>query len=403
MKRALLAFAILLPALAGCVAPTDDAGVPAGENPGPVERVVYALPEAISALEGIATPDEKGAAGIWIENDIAYLSGPSGLRIYDVSDPANTVPLATEVEDTSSRDVDLLHHPNGRLYAVLSRAGHGMALVDVTDPTAPVVASNPTLGSHNLAVVPNTTLVYNSRSINTQPPTPGTSGVADIVDFADPENPKITLFRFPAVVMTVGGVPRAVASTACHDITFQADRNLAYCAGITDTQVWNIEDPANPVIIQVIDWPGTNIHHAVVPARGGDLLIIGDEFAGAMGGPMCSTKADYPTSALWFFDVSDMSRPTPVGSFQVKYDSVDEGNSALCTTHFGTLIEDRDLIVMSWYAAGTVIVDFSDPTAPTQVAHFRPEGGVNTWDARYYNGHVFTGDTARGMDVLKIV
>ncbi len=405
MQRALalIALAFLAPALAGCVSPADDPGMPADTEPMTPEPTIFELPETISGLEAIGNPGTSGAAGIWVEDDLAYLSGPAGLRIYDVTDPANPVEVATEVEATSSRDVDLIHHPDGKLYAILARGAAGMALVDVTDPAEPVVVNQLGISSHNLAVVPNTTIVYNSRSISLHTPEPGTTGALDIIDYANPEDPAVTVFKFPAVAMTVGGVPRTVQSTACHDVTFLMEKNYAYCAGVTDTQIWSIEDPLDPQVIQVIDWPGTNIHHAVWPARGGDLLIIGDEFAGAMGGPMCNENVGYPTAGLWFFDVSDMRTPTPAGYFQVKYDSPTEGDTSLCTTHFGTLIEDRDLLVMSWYTGGTVIVDFTNPMAAKQVAHFRPEGSVNTWESRYYNGHVYTGDTARGMDILKIV
>ena len=85
------------------------------------------------------------------------------------------------------------------------------------------------------------------------------------------------------------------------------------------------------------------------------------------------------------------------------YNSLEEGDTSLCTTHFGTLVEDRDLMVMGWYTAGVVLIDFSDSLLPTQVDHYRPAGDMNVWEARYYKGHVYTGDTQRGMDILEIV
>jgi hypothetical protein len=402
--RALVLLAFLSPALSGCLSDGSDEGgstpTPTG-GPAPVE-----VPASLASMEFIANGNATPTTGIWVEDGLAYLSGGQGLRIVDVSDPANPVPLSGLIADTASRDVDLIHHPNGRLYAVLCQGNPNLHLVDVTDPRDAFLVGNVTsIGPcHNLAAVPGTTLVYNSRSISTHLPGAGETGQIDIIDYADPEDPKVTVFAFPAVVITAGGTPRPVLSTTCHDMTFNVPLQRAYCAGVTDTTIWDISDPSEPRIVQVIDWPGTNIHHGVWDARNGTLLILGDEFAGvAAPSPPCSATVSDPTSALWFFDISDLATPLPLGYFQVEWDQgLSEGGlPQYCSTHFGDVFSDRYL-VMGWYAAGTVLVDFQDPANARQVAHYRPDGATNTWEARYWNGHVFTGDTARGMDILKL-
>jgi len=387
-------------ALAGCLSDPDDGGAPPTTGPPPPEPATYPLPDPVTEMEFLKTADTEPVDGLWVEDGVAYLSGPPGLRIYDVSDPGNASLLAGPVAETGSRDVDLLHHPDGRLFAVLARAGAGIGLVDVTDPTRPEVVANVATSSHNIAVVPNSAIVYNSRSISAHVPQPGATGEVDIVDFADPSSPATTVFRFPAVAMTVGGVPRLVTATTCHDITFDPDRQRAACAGVSDTMVWDVSDPLAPQILQVVDWPGNQVHHGAWIVQNGTLLIIGDEFAGAAAGPVCSSVDD-PYAALWFFDISDLMTPLPLGYYQVEYDSAQAQNTALCTTHFGTPVEDRPLFVIGWYTAGTVLVDYSDPTSPTQVAHYRADG-TNTWEARYWNGHVFTGDTGRGLEILRL-
>ena len=55
---------------------------------------------------------------------------------------------------------------------------------------------------------------------------------------------------------------------------------------------------------------------------------------------------------------------------------------------------------------GGVVVDFRALRGelgglPTTVAQFAD--GSNTWETWYYDGYLFTGDLARGMDVLKFV
>ncbi len=401
MKRILAL--LLVVAMAGCLesGTTDD-----GPDNGGDDQPMQPLPDTLTGMNFVTNANADSTAGIWLHDNKAYLSGPSGLRVIDITDPAVPRTLATEVEDTSSRDVDILVHPNGNTYAVLARGGAGTAVVDVTDSTAPMVVAQIAVSAHNTAVVPNTTLVYNSRSISTHVPGAGETGQIDIIDLADPANPVVTVFAFPAVITDPNGAPRTVQSTTCHDLTFNEERQLAYCAGVTDTTIWDISSPAEPEIIQVIDWPGTNIHHGVWDARGGDLLILGGEFAGvAAPSPPCSATFRDPTSALWFFDISDLGTPTPVGYFQVQWEQLASGDGGAvpryCSTHFGTVIEDRDQLVMGWYAAGTVLVDFTDPANAEQVAHYWSEG-TNTWEARYYKGHIYTGDTALGMDILRL-
>lgn len=413
--RWLAILAILITAFAGC---TDEAIDDDRDTDPGVGAVEYPLPDVITGMEYISTGHEGATTGIWLHEDIAYLSGTGvGLRIVDVHDPAAPVVLANETADVgNSRDVDIMEHPNGRLYAALSSGA--VDLVDVTDPTHPVLVSTAGGASHNMAVVPNSTIVYNSHSINqdlgVMHGTPET-GKIQIIDFADPENPEVKEFFFPAVVQSPAGLPKVVRATTCHDITFHEERQLAYCAGVTETHIWDMSDPWSPEIIQVIDWPAVNIHHGVWATVDGDTLILGDEVAGAAGVPGAGPAPGHgvpgcgnemPTSALWFFDVSDIETPTPVGYYQVSHDGVgasaEAGRGVYCSTHFGTLVEDRPMMVMGHYTAGTALIDFSDLSDVREVELYTASG-TNTWEARYYNGHVYTGDTGRGMEILRLI
>ena len=72
-----------------------------------------------------------------------------------------------------------------------------------------------------------------------------------------------------------------------------------------------------------------------------------------------------------------------------------------CTMHnFNTLPNTkRDVLVSSAYAAGTTVVDFSDRRNPKEVGHHDPHG-ANTWSSYWYNGHIYTNDGGRGVDVM---
>ena len=413
MKARLLAL-LLVPLLAGCMA--DESGGSGGDGSGTPSggyRVPDSTqgPDAITGMQWVSQPNSNSTTGIWVADGLAYLSGGVGLRIVDARDPEHPVVLSQEVENTTgTRDVQAFVHPNGRHYAVMAKGGIGaVTLVDVEDPTAPFVVSEADLpGSHTIMVIPGTAVVYNSRSISTHVPGAGETGQIDLIDFTDPESPVVHLYVFPAVAMTVGGTPRAVVSTTCHEMTANAELKRAYCAGVTDTMVWDVSDPLDPVILQVIDYPLINIHHSVYDAHNGTMLIIGDEFVGVLAPtPMCSDTVPYPTSAVWFFDITDLALPKPLGYFQIDYDalagSVESQRPQYCSTHLGDVLHGRDLLALGWYSAGTILIDFSDPRAPVAVDHYRADGATSTWEARFMDGHVFTGDTQRGMDILKLV
>jgi hypothetical protein len=410
--RLLLASLLSLALLAGCL--SNDAA----EGPGPAATTTTPPPATaadVAGMEYLASPafnqsDSPATLGEWVEGGLAYLSGPAGLRIVDVHDPAHPVVLAEDVPDTASRDVDLIHHPNGHLYAILADASESyMKLVDVTDPRVPQFVGHTETCVHTVAVVPNSTVVYGSWSlchafVAGQP----LDGDVEIVDFADPLHPVSRLFVFPPAAV-IGGVPHPVTATSCHEMTFNADLQRAYCAGISDTLVWDIKDPLNPVIVSVIDDPLVNIHHSVWDADNGTTLVIGDEFTGVLAPtPTCSDQAELPTSALAFYDISDLSMPRRVGYYNIPYDAVaasaESGSPQYCSTHLGDVIDGTDLIVMGWYTAGTVMVDFSEPSDAKTVATWRAEGQpTSVWETRYYDGHVYASDERHGLDILTLV
>jgi hypothetical protein len=70
-----------------------------------------------------------------------------------------------------------------------------------------------------------------------------------------------------------------------------------------------------------------------------------------------------------------------------------------CSAHYFDLA--NGLIAYGWYGQGTRILDVTDPTNPTQVGYFRPDGG-NVWASYWYGDYVIVADNARGIDILKL-
>lgn len=372
-----------------------------------------ALPERITGLEPIAQAQGvQIGAGIGAIGHYAFVPGWSTAgAVVDLSDPA--APQAVGSFDQPARDVDFIIYPDGRVVAVLATDSANVYVLDVTDPTQPEpIATITTLhGSHNVAVVPGTPILYNSNSAGGGPTA---DGATEIYDLSDPEEPAL--------------VADWANGYGCHDITFwlnpEGDRYRAYCAGIEVTQVWDIANPKDPRV--VVDVP---VHHGVstlpslsVPlvffshlamvSHDGSVLIVGDETGGGTA-PACDVYAEDPATGkalsgpvgnLYFYDISSEEDPqllsffSPTNHITQAPDGADP--LAGCTAHFGRLIEDRTVLPMAFYGAGVVLIDFSDPANPYILDQWNP--GTNTWDVWYYQGYLLTGDLNRGLDVLTL-
>jgi hypothetical protein len=92
-----------------------------------------------------------------------------------------------------------------------------------------------------------------------------------------------------------------------------------------------------------------------------------------------------------------------------------EEEGAYCSAHLGVPVAsmEDDLLVNAWYEGGLDVIDFSDPTAPEEIAWFDalPAGpeGSNNWSAYWYEGPSLPGsnltiygtDISHGFQVLR--
>lgn len=459
MRTILLAGLLLAAALSGCAAdPADeDAGRFSAERPwSTTASFDNPLPATLTGLEPVARLTQANSSDPWFTGGGNYVLGDyvfgsaldHGFFIADVSDPASprlvynaTVP---DGETPFARKAEVIAHPDGRRTLVLATQSNGMHFWDVTDPEQPVWASSLEFTrNHYVAVVPGTELVFNN-------PSAGAGGDNALVDARDPYN--------PVILGTYG-------THGCHGTTFQGKPGdalfRAYCAGIQRTEVWDLAGldvsaphfgiqllayvdladnpvsgtpvtnppiPSNPT--GVTTTPVRSLHHFATASDDGSILIIGDEHRGGGNPGACFyndpvTGKSTPLGALWFFDISDPADPQLLGWITPPTvppvapgatapsdpsdpatvgQAVGQAYTAVpnCTAHFGQVIPGKDAIVIGWYSAGVLLIDFSDPANPRIVDQYQPEG-INTWSARYSNGYVFTGDIARGMEVLKLV
>jgi hypothetical protein len=70
---------------------------------------------------------------------------------------------------------------------------------------------------------------------------------------------------------------------------------------------------------------------------------------------------------------------------RITNDNTSPGRGKYCSSHLGIPVpaKDRYLLVNAYYRGGSAVIDFSDPTAPREIA-FADLDGTNTWSAYTY-------------------
>jgi hypothetical protein len=387
--------------------------------------------ELPASIEGLAHHANLGGEDLPMGGGIALFGSLAAVPSYEgdtyfvsIADPENPEVLSSVPEST--RGAAMMPFPDGRLIAVFSTSAN-VLVYDITDPYFPeqLPTLDPANGGHKVAVLPGTPFVYNANSLGAGEGYPVTdpAGQVEIFDLTNPEDPQL--------------VQEFQNGYGCHHIYFHInpaeDKYRGLCAGLEMTQIWDVADPANPVIISEIPMPHGDeaapgapispamLSHYAVLSNDGNTLIVGDETGGGLA-PGCDVYAETPLGTfsgpignLWFYDVTDEENPelkswlSPTHHYATNPPMPGQGPNvggvsipAGCTAHHGRLIPDnegRDLLAMAFYGAGVVLVDFSDVDNPFIVDQWNDE--TNVWEVWYYNGYLFTGDLNRGFDVFK--
>ena len=271
-------------------------------------------------------------------------------------------------------------------------------------------------GSHTHTLVPTDDKLYlynESYPISGQNPNCNATTHRKIsvieVDLDDPKKSKVV--STPSVGETIG----------CHDVTVFESRKLAFAACIANAQIWDISNPVEPKTLATIDQPEVQIYHSTAMTWDGKYFITADEYGGAAvsGANGCTGDKDSTQAALWIYNVEDPSAPELMSNYalprQVPTPKTQaEAERITCTTHNFNIIPMKDpkkyIAPISYYMGGMSVVDFSDPAAPKEVAHYLPtniaEGTTlaDIWASYWYNGRIYTNDfrSLKGVGVYKL-
>ena len=199
---------------------------------------------------------------------------------------------------------------------------------------------------------------------------------------------------------------RRTGPNQCHDITVYPSIGLAggACGGYG--LLLDIRDPANPRRIGAVSDSNFSYWHSATFNNAGTQILFTDEWGGG-GQPKCRDydNPHWGADALFTLENGQMQ-------FQSYYKMLaPQTANENCVAHNGSLIPipGRDIMVQSWYQGGISIFDWTDPAHPKEIAFFdrgpidgTQMGNAGTWSAYWYNGHIYSSEIGRGLDVLEL-
>jgi hypothetical protein len=202
------------------------------------------------------------------------------------------------------------------------------------------------------------------------------------------------------------GNGRPQETNQCHDITAYSQIGLAAGACAGNGILLDIKDPANPKRVEAVNDPNYAYWHSAAFSNDGKKVVFTDEWGGGMG-PRCRETDPNKWGADAIFTL-DGTKLTFKNYYKLPAAQTEQEN---CVAHNGSLIPvpGRDIKVQAWYQGGISIVDFTDPSKPMEIAYF-DRGPIDpnilvmggSWSAYWYNGHIYSSEIARGLDVFEL-
>ena len=265
--------------------------------------------------------DLDGLFGVYVVGKYAYVTAQNNnsMSVVDISEPTNPVIVGTTTPNTARMEVPREVFVVGNFAYVAGNTSDRLAVVDISDPTNPVIVNTDSIildGAFGVYVSGNFAYV--------------TSSTADTLSIIDVSNP-IT----PILTSTVTGLDGA------RNVYVQG--NYAYvtnvAAAANSLSIIDISDPTNGTIV------GTFTDANMIRPRG---LHVSGRYA-YVGG------SDTPNTFV-IIDISDPTNPVLAGfvtdaNFNNLIDLRVSGNFAYVSTNAGRLI----------------IVDISDPANPVVI------------------------------------
>ncbi len=381
---------------------------------------------------GAFAAESSFSSDLAFQGDYAYAGNYNGFTVYDISNPSAPAQVAQVLCPGSQNDVSVYRDllilstdssrsnntcDNTTQTATEKNSWEGIKVFDISDPTAPayVSAVETDCGSHTHTLAPSrggkALFVYvssyspNSTFPDCQPPHDKISVVQIPVN-----NPSAAKLASEPVLFPEGGNPGgngSATTSGCHDITAYPEKDIAAGACMGDGVLIDISDRSQPVVTETVrDTENFAFWHSATFNNTGTKVVFTDELGGG-GAPTCNAETGSTRGANGIYDIRGGNL-----EFASYYKMPrEQSNTENCVAHNGSLIpiQGRDVMVQAWYQGGISVFDFTNSAEPRELAWF-DRGPLSTerlvlggsWSAYYYNGHVFSNDIQKGLDVLSI-
>ena len=345
---------------------------------------------------------------------LAFAGHYGGFRIIDLANPGSPVEVADVHCNGPQGDVtvhgDLLFlsvdtpqstvgcEGSKNVTAKTEGAFEGIRVFDISDPANPVFLQGirTDCGSHTNTLVPaegdKAYLYVASYPLSASGIGPDCQAPFERISViqVDGKNAVAGLSARVVAEPTIKGVDMFGAKFgaepfyACHDITVLTPMKTAAAACLSQGQLWDISNPLAPRVTANIDTPDVDIWHSAAYSPDGKLVTFGDEYFG---------EPKEPYGALWTYSVANPS--TPLSHYRIPRDEP----STYHNFNYVPL-RDRYVLVSSAYGSGTSVVDLTKPTAPKEIGYYDMQS--NAWSTYWYNGLIVANDISRGLDTLRL-
>ncbi|MFE3995121.1 LVIVD repeat-containing protein [Streptomyces goshikiensis] len=407
-----------------------------GEIPGK-DEIVHS--RNIKPLANIPSANPDGInSDLAFQGRYAYAGSYDGFTIYDIDDPKapktvsrvlcpggqNDISVSGDLlflSTDSSRSDDSCNSVSQP--ATEKSSWEGIKIFDIKDKKNPkyIKSVETACGSHTHTLVPGNRDIYlyvssyspSEAFPDCQPPHDGIS----VVKVPKKAPTQAAVVAFP-VLFPDGGNPGGPVNpgvsktTGCHDITVLPSKDLAAGACMGDGILFDISDPEQPrVIDRVQDNVNFSFWHSATFNERANKVVFTDELGGG-GGATCNEATGPNRGADGIYDITgrgDHRKLVFRSYFKIPRHQADTEN---CVAHNGSLIPvggGRDIMVQAWYQGGVSVWDFTNSDKPKEIGYFE-RGPLTTdvlglggsWSAYYYNGHIYSNDIVKGLDVLRL-
>ena len=277
--------------------------------------------------------------------------GNTGLAIYDITNPAAPV-LASAIPATASDLKDVKVYQD---IAICVQQGGPALVVDISDPyNATVINSSAIPAGHNGTVDETTGLFYLTRN----GASPYDMRIFDVTNGANP--------------VQVGVYDRPAGGYQTHDMAVDGDRAyVSVIFGPVGTDIVDISDPSNPTFIGQVP-SGTLSHNCWIYRTPGGRRILG-------------TTQEETGGHLKLWDVTN----DETNNLIAEYQTPTGGNISIHNVYFF-----GRYAYISYYADYLRILDMANPSQPVEVGVYDPIPG---------NVGVSVYDGAWGVSLVKIL